>query len=87
MIVLQTKPTTTNPMPSLKPSTALEKLSGSLPTEAALTAIAVVVGTPLVALLPILGKSLAAARQKERVEATLLEINSILAMHEAQLAN
>ncbi len=74
-------------MSSLESATALEKLAGSLPAEAALTAISVVAGTPLAALLPILGKSLAAERQKKRVEAALGEMNSMLARHEARLAN
>ncbi|MBW8307627.1 MAG: hypothetical protein K0M46_12560 [Thiobacillus sp.] len=60
-------------------------VAGSLPVEAALTAIAAVAGTPLAALLPVLGKSLAAERQKKRVDATLGEMNSILEKHEAQL--
>ena len=72
-------------MSSIKSLSALEKVAGSLPTEAALTAIAAAAGTPLTALLPVLGKSLAAERQKQRVEATLEEMNSILAQHSAQL--
>lgn len=67
------------------PST-LEKIAGSLPAEAALTAIAAAAGAPLAALLPVLGKSLAAERQKRRVEATLQEMNDLLAQHGAQLA-
>lgn len=74
-------------MSPLKPPSALEKVAGSIPAEAVLTAIAAAAGTPLAALLPVLGKSLAAERQKERVEATLREMNSILARHEAQLAH
>jgi hypothetical protein len=73
-------------MSSIKSSSSLEKVAGSLSVEAALTAIAAAAGTPLAALLPILGKSLAGERQKQRVEATLLEMNNILAKHEAQLA-
>ena len=72
-------------MSSIKPLSTLEKVAGGLPTEATLTAIAAAVGTPLAALLPVLGKSLAAERQKQRVEATLEEMNSILAQHSAQL--
>lgn len=74
-------------MSAHKPPTALEKVAGSLPAEAALTAIAAATGTPLSALLPVLGKSLAAERQKERVEATLREMNDILAKHEAELSH
>lgn len=68
------------------PPSALEKIAGSLPAEAALTAIAAAAGTPLAALLPVLAKSLAAERQKQRVEATLQEMNQVMAQHEAQLA-
>ena len=72
-------------MSSIKSTSTLEKVAGSLPAEAALTAIAAAAGTPLAALLPVLAKSLAAERQKQRVEATLLEMNGVLARHEAQL--
>jgi hypothetical protein len=74
-------------MSALKPPTTLEKVAGSLLAEAALSAISAAVGTPLSALLPVLGKSLAAERQKVRVEATLREMNGILARHEAKLAD
>ena len=74
-------------MPSLKHPSTIEKIAGSLPTEAVLTAISAVAGTPLAALLPVLGNTLAAGRQKQRVEATLREMNSILAKHEVQLEN
>lgn len=73
-------------MPHLPPPSALEQVAGSLPAEAALTAIAAAAGTPLAALLPVLGKSLAAERQRQRVERTLQEMNSILEAHGAQLA-
>jgi histone H3/H4 len=63
---------------SLKPASKTEKVLGSLPVEIALTAIAASAGGPLAALLPILGKSLAAERQKNRVEKALIEINSLL---------
>src|SRR5690606_22566525 len=72
-------------MTVIKSPTTLEKIVGSLPAEAALTAIAAAVGTPLSALLPVLGKTLAAERQKARVEATLREINDQLHRHEAEL--
>ncbi|MEO8120528.1 MAG: hypothetical protein ABI606_14575 [Rhodoferax sp.] len=64
----------------------LEKTAGSLPVEAALTAIAAAAGTPLAALLPVLGNCLASGRQKQRVETTLREMNDVLLSHEAQLA-
>jgi len=63
----------------------LEKIAGSLPAEAALTAIGAAIGTPLAALLPPLAKSLAAERQRERVENTLREISRVLEQHATQL--
>jgi hypothetical protein len=72
-------------MTTIPPSSRLERIAGSLPVEAALTTIGVAAGTPLAALLPILGKSLAAERQKERVESTLREMNEILKQHARQL--
>jgi len=71
---------------SMKFPSTLEKAAGSLPVEVALTAIAAAAGTPLAALLPALGKSLASERQKQRVETTLREMNEVLLKHEAQLA-
>lgn len=73
-------------MSAMKPASTLEKAAGSLPVEAALTAVAAAAGTPLAALLPVLGKSLASERQKQRVETTLREMNDVLLKHEAQLA-
>ena len=58
--------------------TALERISGSALTEAAATAFAAHIGGPLVALLPVLGKSLASERQRKRVEQCLSEINTLL---------
>lgn len=72
-------------MTVIKSPTTLEKIAGGLSAEAALTAIAAAVGTPLSALLPVLGKTLAAERQKARVEAILREMNDILLRHEAEL--
>lgn len=72
-------------MPSIKPPSVLERIAGNVVAEAALTALAASVETPLAALLPVLGKSLAAERQKERVEATLREMNDVLEAHEQQL--
>lgn len=74
-------------MTANRPTTAVERISGNLVTEAALTAVAAAAGTPLAALLPVLGKSLASERQKLRVEATLREMNEILERHEDQLKN
>ena len=67
--------------PSLQPPTALERIAGSLTAEGALTAIGAFAGGPLAALLPVLGKSLAAERQKVRVEAALAEIDKVLSAH------
>lgn len=74
-------------MSAIHRASVLERIAGSLPTEAALTAIGVVAGTPLTALLPILAKSLAAERQKERVATTLQEMNLLLEQHSTQLAH
>jgi flagellar hook-associated protein FlgK len=70
---------------SLQPASKTEKFLGSLPVESALTAVSAIAGGPLVALLPVLGKSLAAERQKLRVEKALNEINNILNEHSEAL--
>ncbi len=67
-----------------KPS-LLEKVSGSLLTGTAATALAAYVGTPLSALLPVLSQALASERHKERVEKSLIDINQILVCHENKL--
>ncbi len=68
-------------MPTIPNASTLERVAGGLPAEAALTAIGAAAGTPLAALLPILSKSLAAERQKQRVESTLREMNLVLEQH------
>lgn len=73
-------------MTHFRPPSTLEQVAGSLPVEAALTVVAAAAGMPLAALLPVLAKSLAAERQKQRVESTLQTMNDVLALHEAQLA-
>lgn len=73
-------------MSAFKPQTSVERIAGSLPVDAALSAIAAAAGSPLVALLPVLGKSLAAERQRLRVEATLRDMDELLRRHEQQLA-
>ena len=73
-------------MQNLPKPTVVEKVAGSLPIEGALTAIAAAAGTPLAALLPVLAKSLAAERQKQRVERTLREMNAVLQAHSAELS-
>ena len=72
-------------MSSLPVPTKLERAAGSLATEGALTALGAMAGGPLAALLPVLAKSLAAERQKRRVEAALSEINAVLREHEQAL--
>ena len=69
----------------LQPPTTLEKIAGNPLLEAALTAISAAAGTPLAALLPVLGTTTAAGRPRQRVEETLREMDAILARHEAQL--
>jgi methionine aminopeptidase len=64
---------------------AVERVSGSLATEAALTVVAAISGGPLAPLLPVLSKSLAAARQKARVEAELKAIHEVLASQAARV--
>lgn len=74
-------------MSLIKSPISLENMVGSLPAEVALTVISAAVGTPIAALLLVLANSLAAERQKQRVDATLQEINGILERHEAQIAS
>lgn len=72
-------------MSSLLPPTNLERVAGSVAAEGALTAVGAMAGGPLAALLPVLGKSLAAERQRRRVEAALAEIDATLREHEQAL--
>jgi len=65
--------------PKLEKPSILEKVSGSLVTQAGVTALAAYVGTPLAALLPVLSNSLASGRHTKRVEKALSEINEVLA--------
>lgn len=65
-------------MSSLKPATGIEVASGHVVTESALTIVGALTGGPLGALLPILAKSLAAERQKKRVEDALAQIDATL---------
>lgn len=71
-----------SPLPS---PTNLERVAGSVATEGALTVIGAMTGSPLAALLPVLGKCLAAERQKRRVEAALIEIDITLRAHRQAL--
>ena len=70
-------------MNRLQPPSRLEVLAGHPATEAALTYVGAVSGNPLLALLPVLAKSLASERQKQRVEGALTEMNAILTQHES----
>lgn len=74
-------------MSILQRSSAIERVAGHSATEAALTLLAAQVGTPLAALLPVLGKSLAAERQRQRLEQAFREVAQTLAAHEALIAN
>lgn len=60
-------------------------MAGSVATEGALTVVGALAGGPLAALLPVLAKSLAAERQKSRVEAALRDIEQVLTEHESAL--
>lgn len=72
-------------MSTHKDPSALERTTGNVVTESALTLLAAVAGGPLAPLLPVLAKSLAAERQKARVEQALSEINQVLQNHEADI--
>lgn len=72
-------------MTKLEKPSLLEKVSGSLLTGAAATALATYIGTPLAALLPVLSQTLASERHKKRVEKALKDINQILTRHEDRL--
>ena len=71
----------------LKPPTDLETVTGHTGTEAALTLVGALSGTPLAALLPVLSNSLASARQRQRVENALREIDATLNEHSEVLRN
>jgi hypothetical protein len=64
---------------------ALETIAGGLPVQGALTAVAALAGGPLAALLPVLANTLAADRQRKRIETALLDIEQTLVAHRAQL--
>ncbi len=72
-------------MSPLPKPTRLERAAGSLATEGALSAVGAMAGGVLAPLLPVLAKSLAAERQKRRIEAALVEIDAILQEHEQAL--
>lgn len=72
-------------MAELEKPSLLEKVSGNLVTEAALTSIGALAAFPLAPLLPVLSNSLANRRHKERVEKVLTEIKETLSKHETTL--
>ena len=74
-------------MPSLKPPSVTENIAGSPASEAALTVVAALSGGPLAALLPVLAKTLASGRHRQRVEAALTDIDATLQQHESVLRN
>jgi hypothetical protein len=65
----------------MKPPTTIEKIADNFTTDATLTVVGVLSGTPLAALLPVLSKTLAGARHKKRVEEALLQIDKTLEEH------
>lgn len=77
----------------IQPATGLERVAGHPITEAALTFGTTVAATalttfatPLLPLIPVLGKALAARRQEARIEENLQTIEKVLLHHEAALA-
>jgi hypothetical protein len=68
-------------VPSLKPPTALESVSGNVVTEGVLTIVGALSGGPVGALLPVLSSTLAASRQRQRIEQALAEIDATLSEH------
>ena len=68
-------------------ATALEKVAGSVLVEATATAITVLVGGPLAAMLPILLKSLASERYKKRNDEFLQVVSATLERHENEIRN
>lgn len=77
----------TTHLSSLKQPTTLEKAASHPGTEAALTLVGALSGNPLAALLPVLTNSLASERQKQRVEAALVQIDTTLREHSEALRN
>jgi len=72
-------------MTDLAKPTPLERISGNVLTESALTVFVAIAGGPLAPLLPVLSKSLAAERQRKRVEEALSEVAAVLSRHQDQL--
>lgn len=72
-------------MSTMQSPSVLEKTTGNVVTESALTLIGALSGNPLAVLLPILNNALASGRMQKRVEATLLDIDARLRVHEDKL--
>jgi hypothetical protein len=70
-----------------KPSSGTEKVAGHVATEVSLTVVGVLAGGALAPLLPILAKSLASERQRQRVEEAIGEITNVLASHSDAIHN
>ena len=68
-----------------KQQTALERATGHVAMESALTVLAAIAGSLFAPLLPVLTKSLAAERQRQRVEKTLADISQILEEHDDKI--
>jgi len=66
--------------------TKVEAIAGGLPVQATLTAVAALAGRPLAALLPVLTNTLAAGRQRKRVESALADIESELLAQQEKLS-
>ena len=65
----------------------MEIIAGGLPVQATLTAVAALAGGPLAALLPVLASTLAAERQRKRVEAALADIERTLLAQREKLSS
>lgn len=72
-------------MTTSRPPTKTEAIAGGLPVQATLTAVAALAGGPLAALLPVLASTLAAGRQRARVEAALADIERTLTAQQERL--
>lgn len=69
------------------PNNLVERVSGNVFTESALTLFAAGSGVVLAPLLPILAKSIASERQKKRVDEALCKLTAKLEIHEELLKN
>ena len=72
-------------MDEFQSRSALERVAGSKSTEIILTTIAAYAGGILAPLLPVLATSLAADRQRVRVEAALRSIHETLQFHQEKV--